>query len=57
MATLPKGHRAINEAKLWTPGDKRHLNSRRLPNDVNAPTDFAYLTTNGTPNGVNYLKA
>lgn len=36
--------------------DKAHLNSRLLPTNVNAPTDFKYLTTDAT-NDAPYQKA
>lgn len=40
-----------------TQGTKEHLNAKLLPNVVDAQTDFAYLTTDGTDDGVGYLKS
>lgn len=52
----------IDKAKVYVSDgtgnvtDERHLNANRYPNDVNAPTDFAYLTTDGSNDGP-YLKS
>ena len=59
---VSKNHRYIDATKVFCPaptpsvGDRKHLNSTLLPNNVNAPTEWTYLVTDGSDNAL-YLKA
>lgn len=59
---LSKAWRYIDATKVFCPaptpanGTKQHLNATLPPNDVNAPTEFTYLVTDGSDNAP-YLKA
>jgi len=57
---LAKDHYYIDKTKVYVNGsgngDARHLNATLPPTDVNSPTAFAYLTTDGSTTAP-YLKA
>lgn len=56
---IAKDHRYIDKTKVYVAAgatDARHLNSTLLPTNVNAPTEFTYLLTDGSDTGP-YLKA
>lgn len=59
MSFLAKQQRRPASVEVSAAGTatKEHLNSKRPPTDAQAKTDFAYLTTDGSPNGSGYLKA
>jgi hypothetical protein len=52
---LGRSHRYIDPAIVYV-GTAAHLNAMRLPTDPEAATDFAYLTTDGSPDAP-YLRA
>jgi hypothetical protein len=47
---------STDKTKLYAAGDKRALNAKRKPDDVAAPTDFSYMTTDGSSDAP-YLKS
>lgn len=58
-----KGWRYIDATKVFCPppgstpaGGKQHLNATLPITDINAPTEFTYLVTDGSDTGP-YLKA
>lgn len=59
---LSKNHRYIDATKVFCPavtpanGTREHLNATLLPNDPTAKTEWTYLLTDGSDNGL-YLKA
>lgn len=57
---ISKDHWYINKAKVYVAAagqtDARHLNATLLPTDVNSPTEFTYVLTDGSDTGP-YLKA
>lgn len=64
MSFIAKQHWYIDPAKVFVDGTqpvhgttKEHLNSTLLPTDVNAATEFTYLVTDGSDDGIAYLKA
>jgi hypothetical protein len=52
---LAKDHVAVDKTKIWVPSTEEHLNSKHTPDQPQAKTDWAYLTTDGS-NDAPYLK-
>ena len=60
---VSKKHRLIDPDAVFAPapgttpaGGRQHLNSTLPPDDLSAPTEWTYLTTDGSDDGP-YLKA